>query len=99
MKKEDKKLNVELVEWVDITHQQGQPLNTRVELLHYITVGVVIYEDDKLIEIQDTWASDDNMLDERDRFASSVLAVPRGCIIDRIKFHREDSVGQLKEDK
>jgi hypothetical protein len=93
----NQEVTVEAITWKDITHMQGQPRNTRVELLEYISIGMVIFEDDNVVEIQDTWSMCDEH-DNRDRFANSVLCIPKGCIIDRIKFLREDSCIQNKEE-
>jgi len=89
------KLNVEAVTWVDVTHSQGAPLGTRVELLKYVSIGIVIYEDERVVEIQDSFALEDK-LDYKDRFINSVTAIPKGLILERIKFHREDSCKKRK---
>ncbi len=92
---------VELITWVDITHQQGRPVDEDFPLIRYNSVGVVIREDEEKIVLCDTWPDEEVVVDDdgdlqqeggRNRYASSVLAIPLGCVISRLKFVREDEV-------
>jgi len=88
---------VEMVTWVDITHQQGRPIDEPVELLRYCSVGVVIREDEEKIEICDCFPDAEIDVDDdgdvvigpRSRYATSVLAIPKGCIVERVRMVRE----------
>ena len=84
---------VEMITWKDITHQQGQSLDERIKLLEYVSIGVILYEDKYVVEIQDTWCEEDE-IGQRDRFANSRLAIPKGVIVERVKFVRKIKGGK-----
>lgn len=78
---------VVMIEWEDITQTEQCKLGTKVDLITFHSIGIIVYIDKKRLDLQQTWSfSKDGSENFPVNPSNLLLSLPRGVIKNIYRF-------------